>query len=270
MSTDASGQVSWKPDQNVVEILTLKAHGFADTTPAALNDNPVIQLQGSASVEGNMTKHGKPVAGRNLALERQGKRTGERSRFRWETEPVTDASGRFAFPQAPPGVFSLIYHSPVPGQPQTFGHVPLQELVIRPGETNIVNYDDGAVEVTAHLVWPADFPRDPKQQVYAVIHRAFPSESTELMSNPEILANAGNWMLQEKPGNLWKNSDVASGNYLLDAVVTIPGDEGKPGTVVLQAQLNVSIDPASTEETLNLGDIILERSTRRQRLRSDH
>jgi hypothetical protein len=269
--TDADGQYSWQSDENVVEILAIHPQGFAHLIPAALQDKPTIELQGWGCVEGTIRKNGKAVTGRKLGLMHRRTNT-EGPGVYWDGNAVTDASGQFRFAPAPPGDFSLVYHSPVPNQPGSFALLTLQDLVIRAGVTNSVDYDDDTIQVTARLIWPPDFRRDPKQQAMALIHSIVPPVPREFSGSPEglarwrsqpeiaeILSKARSWMLYETAGNLWKNTSVPPGEYQISASVSVPGTNGTLGSVLLSGNAKISVERNSTEDTFNVGDLVLER-----------
>jgi hypothetical protein len=159
----------------------------------------------------------------------------------WNARITTDAAGKFQFPQAPPGTCSLVYFSPNAGDPLSLSAVPLQEIVVRSGETTFINRDNGAVKVSVHLVWPANAPREATQKVYAFIS-----------------GQNGSWVLRESPGNIWKNSNVRSGTNLLRVFVATPRQEGKSSREILRAEKTILVDPDSTDD-VNLGEIFLEK-----------
>jgi hypothetical protein len=118
----------------------------------------------------------------------------------------------------------------------------LQEIVVRSGETTVINRDNGAVKVSMHLVWPANVPREATQKVYAFIS-----------------GQNGSWVLRETPGNFWKNSNVRPGTNLLRVVVATPRHEGQSAREILRAEKTILVDPDSTDVELNIGEFYLEK-----------
>ena len=62
-------------------------------------------------------------------------------------------------------------------------HVPFETVEIRAGETTVVNYDENGAEIRVRVQWPADFEREQKQQVMAMMTTPFPQPPAEIIGN---------------------------------------------------------------------------------------
>jgi RNA polymerase sigma factor (sigma-70 family) len=241
LTTDEQGRVAWQQGDAITSIIAVNTQGFSETTPASLNERPIVQLQSWGSIEGTMSTRARGEPELMLGLDRPSKE-GNGVGLHWNARITTDAAGKFRFSQAPPGTFSLVYFSPNVGDPLSLSAVPLQEIVVRPGETTVVNRDNGAVKVSVHLVWPENVPREATQRIYAFIS-----------------GETGNWVLREASGNIWENSNVRSGTNRLRVVIATPRHEGQSAREILRAEKTILVDPDSTDGALNIGEFYLEK-----------
>jgi RNA polymerase sigma factor (sigma-70 family) len=241
LTTDEQGRVYWQHGDPITSIIAVNSEGFCETIPASLNEQAMIQLQSWGSVEGTMSTRGRGESELMLGVDRPSK-GGNAVGLHWNARITTDAAGKFKFPQAPPGRFSLVYFSSNVSDPLSLSAVPLQEIVIRAGETTVINRDNGAVKVSVHLVWPANVPREATQKVYAFIS-----------------GENGSWVLRESSGNIWKNSNVRSGTNRLRVVVATPRHDGQSAREILRAEKTMLVDPDSNDGELDIVEFYLEK-----------
>ncbi|HWF20465.1 MAG TPA: sigma-70 family RNA polymerase sigma factor, partial [Verrucomicrobiae bacterium] len=145
LQTTADGTFKLPADPNVRRIIAAGPDGYAESTPAALSANPVLQMQSYGSLEADCVSGGHPVAGVDYVLAFEGIPESMVS-FDFVTGHVkSDAQGHISVPQLPPGQLSLqrLYSQPDP--PGAFswsseGAIPFQ---INSGEKTTIK-----VEVT--------------------------------------------------------------------------------------------------------------------------
>lgn len=140
LQSDGEGQFTLPPDDAIMLVLAAHPGGYADGLPAALTEQPVLRLQPWGRLEGYLLTNGQPVAGRSLRF--HGKRGDLRTLASDFTayQATTDAAGRFAFAQVPPGTLELIELVPVTIRPeaQSWTLKPRGLVEIHPGETTTV------------------------------------------------------------------------------------------------------------------------------------
>jgi hypothetical protein len=140
--TDSQGRFSLKPDDSVTSVIAAGAAGYAETTRAALDREPVMVLQPWGRLEGTFLVQGR--AGTNHALAFHFERShasGVSTEFT-AYQVKTDSAGHFVFAQVPPGKNQLVEVIEVPGTPSPNGKVwidqPLTNVDIRAGETTTI------------------------------------------------------------------------------------------------------------------------------------
>src|SRR6185436_17803364 len=89
--------------------------GYAETTLAALTNEPTVRLAAWGRLEGRFFRQGKPMTDAELipGFPADGRDRSAVS-FSREYKVRTDTNGHYAFDRFPPGPFSLIYLIPSP------------------------------------------------------------------------------------------------------------------------------------------------------------
>jgi hypothetical protein len=271
--TDTGGQISWQRDETVMQIIAVNPSGFAQATPEELASDPTLQLRAWGRVEGTVTHRGKPIAGRELRLKQYpNDLNGAGARLDWDIHIKTDATGAFLFDKAPPGQFSLFYLAPE-REPNVFTHAPMRDLIIRPGESTTVNYAEQGVTVTVRARWPEGVLRESKQSVFAAIQSADrPMPPAEIANDPKALGEwvqlpeiqeayrkVRSYILNENTPGLWTAENVDPGDYTANFSVAIDGDAGQTRSAVLQGVRQLSIAADGTEDSLDLGELTLQK-----------
>ena len=140
LTTDARGNFTLSPDDEVSLVIAAAPAGYAEATPAALVAEPTMRLQPWGRIEGTFLSNGQPAAKRAVYFQHgQGDfRTVSTDFTAYQVE--TDANGRFVFAQVPPGQHKLMELVPEPGTAgsKSWSHQPLVEVEVRPGETATV------------------------------------------------------------------------------------------------------------------------------------
>lgn len=143
--TDEKGQFELSADPAITRVIAATPQGYGEAAPSELAGSPSIRLQPWGKLEGTLVSAGQPAADRLLffGLAQNHSDVVDCNFMAFQTK--TDAQGRFAFAQVPPGNHELILL--VPGKDDTGGtywmHQPLQEVAIRPGQTTTVSVGDG-------------------------------------------------------------------------------------------------------------------------------
>jgi len=124
--------------------------------------------------------------------------------------------------------------------------------------------------------WPADFKREPRQQVMAIMSTPFPHPPADMLTNrealmawqrspeiQELVAKARHVQLREGDDGVWAGEDVRPGNYTIAFSVIQPPEN--PGPVqqilpLLSGQKPVTI-PDGSDEAIDLGVITLAPQT---------
>jgi hypothetical protein len=252
-STDDQGRFALPPDDEVIRVIVACPDGYAEATPAALAAEPILRLQRLGRIEGTLFSAGKPAAGRMLALKSYGTNGIIRAAGTFTAE--TDADGRFAFPEVPPGEFVVLkrdmqgnYRVQFPGPPTR----------VRPGETAVVNA--AFYTVTAQVSLPPGVELGTDRYVRVGVSLPSPEQ---LQGQPAIFRN---YMFRESSEGAWVSEDLTAGDYTLAASV-IESDASDSATGVLglprvagyeRLRTNVSFtvpaDPSGG--ALNLGRIM--------------
>jgi hypothetical protein len=132
--TDNQGSFRLPGDPAISRVIAANPAGYAEATPAALAENPVLVLQPWGRLEGTYLSSGKPAANRELLLQFSDDEASKGVGFDFMSFKVaTDAEGHFVFPQVPAGKLKIIYLAHIP--PNGFQHQPLpdSDVEIRPG-----------------------------------------------------------------------------------------------------------------------------------------
>jgi len=141
---DANGRFTVPDDKNIELVVIACASGYAQATPDALRKAGAVRLAAWGRIEGAWLAGGQPVTNRVISLDWQQRHFSVRPLGAEEPFQVrTDGSGRFVFPQVPPGPCSL--SSPKSGSAPASPIVKLAEFEVLAGETKLVTVQDGAV-----------------------------------------------------------------------------------------------------------------------------
>ncbi len=134
---DARGSFTLPPDDTLTLVLAAHPSGFGEATPDALAADPKIRLQPWGRLEGVFLTAGKPATNRSVFFQfGKGDLRAVSTDFT-AYQVKTDAEGKFAFPQVPPGKHKLVELVPIEGTAGStvWQHQPLTDVEIRPGET---------------------------------------------------------------------------------------------------------------------------------------
>ena len=187
LRTDAKGQFVLPADDTIGRIIAASPEGYAEATPAALCDNPVLQLQPWGRLEITCLAGTQPAAGREYQLDFSGGAFDTIS-FEPKIKVKTDAQGQFLLSQMPPGRHQLTRSQS--GQFFTFEKwSPVDEATfeIRSGETTALTLGSNSLTVSARLHWPAGIQHQPQWNMYAYLETPMPQPPPEIRTNEPAL-----------------------------------------------------------------------------------
>jgi RNA polymerase sigma factor (sigma-70 family) len=138
MGTDNEGHFRLVGDPAITRVIAVNVRGYAETTPTALAEYPVLMLQPWGRLEGTFLAEGKPAEVRYLVLQITEDALVGRVRFEMNSSdfaPRPDADGHFVFPKVPPGKFRIAEEREV--SPKDYRTIPLPDadVEIHAGQT---------------------------------------------------------------------------------------------------------------------------------------
>lgn len=271
LRTDRQGQFKLPPDDAVEQVAAASAAGFAQAAAAALRANPTLQLQPWGRIEGGFAA-GARAAGRKISLGPV-KVGAVGIQFNFQAYQVlTDAGGRFVFPQVPPGTWQLVHLVPQNhGDRTVWTHAPIQDVTMRPGETLSLTLGTGTRSVAARLRLPAGIERGPDARVFASVHTPFPKPPAEAQKDPEALQRwaqtpevralaekARGYPLRENEDGTWVADEVPPGQYVLSVqVMGKPAADGSMQPVAMM-ETPVALPNGEPTDVVDLGELILQ------------
>lgn len=182
---DAAGRLKLSKDPAVQSLVASGAAGFAETTFAALEQDPVLRLQPWGRITGRFLGKAGRVAGKVIAL---GTLQPYSQALTYDFSTRTDPDGRFEFSRVPPGLL-WVEHRVVeilgPGQTSSYASQ-AKEVTVDAGESAEVTLG-GGIRVSGRLGIPAGFsaPAGSSWRVGLHSHAAVPPP--EVQGNPAEL-----------------------------------------------------------------------------------
>jgi RNA polymerase sigma factor (sigma-70 family) len=182
---DVAGRLKLSKDPTVQSLVASGAAGFAETTFAALEQDPVLRLQPWGRITGRFLGKAGRVAGKVIAL---GTLQPYSQALTYDFSTRTDPDGRFEFSRVPPGLL-WVEHRVVeilgPGQTSSYASQ-AKEVTVDAGESAEVTLG-GGIRVSGRLGIPAGFsaPAGSSWRVGLHSHAAVPPP--EVQGNPAEL-----------------------------------------------------------------------------------
>jgi RNA polymerase sigma factor (sigma-70 family) len=189
LRTDTDGHIRLPGDPAISRVIAANPSGYAETTLAALAENPVLVLQPWGRLEGTYLSSGQPATNRDLLLQFTDHDEAVGVSFDFMSFKVTtDAEGHFVFPQSPPGKLKLIHLAHVP--PNGFAHRPLPDgdVEIRSGETTTKNLGSTGYIIKARARWPEGIAPGKNWHFFANASSAPPQSFLQAANDPAALA----------------------------------------------------------------------------------
>jgi hypothetical protein len=272
LTADSHGRFSLPADDSVKRIIVAHPEGYGEATPAQLAVQPTLTLQPWGRLEGTFLSSGKPAVGRLVMFQLgEGDFDGVFTDFQ-AYQKKTDADGKFAFPQVPPGNHSLVEMVPVPGATAAWTHEPLLDVGIHPGETTTVSLGASGYTITASPRLPADLPHEAGRSVFASVHTPIPTPPAELTNDPAALAqwratpafrhairSMRHYQLKETFGGIFTAENVPPGEYVATVVANEASTNGIP-KIGARIELLVTVPADPPSGTLDLGELTLQAS----------
>jgi hypothetical protein len=265
--SDSKGQVTL-PGDEPAKIIAAGPPGFAMINPADLPADGTIRLQPWARVEGKISRRGKPLAGWKLHI---GTESGSEPVTLMAGDTVSDDDGTFTINYAPPGHFKLV-HLARTDETTAYTHVPIRDLDIAPGQTANGDYEEHGVAGTVRLRWPDDFARTDKHRVFCGASVPFEQPSREMMSDPALakwrerpdikaaMAKMLHSTFAETEPGVWCAENLEPGEWTINAMVIEQKQNpapGQPNPPLLAGVLKAQIPENTTQEKIDLGELLL-------------
>jgi RNA polymerase sigma factor (sigma-70 family) len=115
---DAKGQFLLPADETVEAVVLAHEEGYAEGTVDGLRKARAVRLQPWARIEGSWQEGGQPVVKGELSLQLPSASKRNFSLDATSFKVTTDATGRFVFPQVPPGLLNVFTWQSAPIQPR--------------------------------------------------------------------------------------------------------------------------------------------------------
>lgn len=233
---DAAGRLKLSKDPAVQSVVAAGAAGFAETTFAALEQDPVLRLRSWGRVAGRFVGAAGRVAGKVIAL---GTLQPYSQALSYDFSTRTDREGRFEFSRVPPGSL-WVEHRVVeilgPGQTSSYASQ-AKEVTVVAGEMAEVTLG-GGIRVIGRLGKPAGFsaPAGSTWSVGLHSHGAVPPP--EVQGNPAELQR---WAGLPEVQRLTRLQRHLPAEVQPDGSFTIEGVE--PGDYSFMAYLSAPTKP---------------------------
>jgi hypothetical protein len=180
---------------------------------------------------------------------------------------VTDNQGQFAYPKVPSGRLTLVQLIPEKGpEPKTWSHYPLTDVEVQPNETARLTIGGDDRRFSLVLRWPENLKPGPDWKIYVSLQlllrpipgAADPAEAFERARR--IPGATRTTILLQNPDGTWSASNVAPGDYTLEARAVSIGADQRP---ILHAlgRTSVSIPSDGSSLPIELGEIPLRLSS---------
>ncbi len=278
VTTDAAGQFRLPTDETVTMIVAAHPQGFARTTRAALQAEPVLRLQAWARVEGRAWSRGKPATAKEFTLSWPQDEVPPRVRFDFESyRVVSDGRGEFEFDKVPPGELLLVelvpFEMPPPQRGTGWSVKPLETITANPGQTSYVETGKDARRVRLRLRWPGGVLSRPDERVgFASITTPAPSPPAEIRSDPQAVAawfrrpevraaqpavHRG-WPLSQTPDGVWEAVDVIPGQYVVRSGLAATTGDAADRSPPRLFEGRVVVPVGGESEVVDLGEIPLQ------------
>jgi hypothetical protein len=268
LRTDAQGQFQLTVDETVTRIVVAAPDGYAEISPAELFNVSWIQLQPWGRLEVTCFSGGEPAVGREF-VPVWGMADNPDVAFDIHmSRRRTDAQGRFSI-QMPPGRHRLMRLIPMPNG---VAHGDKTAVEIRPGETTTLTFGASGHTARARMRWPVDRTKD-EWQFHGTVRTPVPDLPPGIEENShaaiayrsspefqELVKDFRSFPLAIGADGTVSAEDIPPGNYVL--ILTAAPRHPTVHSVLLSANMPLSIPAEPTSGTLDLGEIILREPTR--------
>lgn len=271
--TDETGKFTLTPYPEDRWVVITHSAGFAAVKLSALKQNPKIQLEKWARVEGILLIGGQPAKSMSVSVRTPITREGSIA-YHASYSQSTKADGSFVFTNLPPGGY-VFYRQPMVlmGRAVVESHpVPFD---LKPGETHRLEFPPNGRTVEGSLMsqndvdWLNDLhvlqlklgelPEPPNYYEYTSV-REFEAAQKAYQGSPAATARwraARQYQLEMDSSGAFKVTDVPPGTYVLTVKVTrppAPGQHWQFNAEILGSLEKEIVIPAG-KEPLDLGPI---------------
>jgi RNA polymerase sigma factor (sigma-70 family) len=267
LQTDDQGKFHLPTDPTITRVFIAHKSGFGTSPPAALTKIPLLQLQPWGSIQGVFRTNGQPAVGQTLQLQWVNEEPNSMTLDRAVYKTVTDNQGQFAYPKVPSGRLTLVQLIPEKGpEPKTWSHYPLTDVEVQPNETARLTIGGEDRRFSLVLRWPENLKPGPDWKIYVSLQSllrpipgaADPAEAFERARR--IPGATRTTILLQNPDDTWSASNVAPGDYTVEARVVRIGADQRPDLHAL-GRTSVSIASDGSSLPVELGEIPLRLSS---------
>jgi len=250
LRTAADGTFILSPDDAVIRVIAATPDGYAESTPAALAANPVLQLQPGGNLTVSCVAGGQSGAGLAYAVEFGGESRDSIDFDLSMSHATTDAQGQFSITNLPPGHHQLTriypFKSANGGGGWSYGDK--VGFDIQPGETTTLNPWANTYAISARWQWPAGMQRQPDWQIKAQMSMAMPPIPPEIATNQ---ATRAAFMQSDEFKAARQNSHRYQGTVNADDSLSVDGVQ--PGDYALTISVLKVIDPSAPGADIGFG-----------------
>jgi RNA polymerase sigma factor (sigma-70 family) len=274
LRTDDAGHFTLPSDDTVSRVIAASPSGYAETTPADLQNTPAITLQPWGRIEATCFSGGQPVVGReylfglNDSTDDDNSFSADFTAFR----VTSDEQGKFTMPMVPPGKHSLVRLIPqsMGANQKSWMHGDKTEVDIQPGVTTTVTLGNKGYTVTANLQWPDSARPNNLMNVMIALRTPMPPLPPEIAGHPDLIKQyrqspefqaiaktAHHYPMAVNANGTVVAEDVPPGNYKLSAIAILKSQNGNPNSSMSAPEISVTVPSDPPTGQLDAGVIEL-------------
>ncbi|HZO83930.1 MAG TPA: carboxypeptidase-like regulatory domain-containing protein, partial [Verrucomicrobiae bacterium] len=250
LRTDARGQFQFYPEPERDRVVVAHPRGYAEVLSTTLSNEPRIQLQPWARIEGAYKIDGQPAPDRALTVDlAHGSPNTVRCGGSFEVK--TDSEGRFIFPLVPPGRIRLMeWVAGQSGAQSVRTGSSRKEVSVEPGQTLWVDLGGKTYRVTARIRVAGDLqlPSDAVTQ-----YLLWPSTGNTPDHSSESVGRI--CPLKGNSDGTWTARELMPGQYVFQIHIA---SRENPGVPLTSGHSTAVMVPAAVPDApIDFGEIVL-------------
>jgi RNA polymerase sigma factor (sigma-70 family) len=273
LQTDSSGHFNFTADDAITLVIIAGSDGYAETTPSALQANPIVNLQAWGRIEGICFSKGQPVAGREYLFDLFDDKAETVSADFMAFRVTSDEQGKFVLPTVPPGKHYLVRLIPThtPGG-MGWTHGDKTQVDVLPGQSTAVTFGNRGYTITATIQWPDGAPPINIHNLMVSLHTPVPKLPPEIVGHPDLIKQyrqspefeafartAHHFPMTVNADGTCAVDDIAPGTYTLSAFAILPGSTGKSFDSMSAPEISVTVPVDPPTGQLDAGTIEMGR-----------